>query len=174
MNRAAWLLRRHASTIALGAGLALALFALAVQQLVLPPLAAQLQALRSDAEREAPARQALERPDGARAQLAAFYRHFDRGLGLADHLGTLHGAALQAGIAFNRADYRLATAPDRRLDRYQIVLPVRGSYPAIRSFIALTLHDLPTVSLDQVQLQRREVGETEVDAQLVFTLHLAR
>jgi hypothetical protein len=174
VNRALWLLRRHGAPVALAAGGVLGAAALAVQWTVLPPLQARIEALRADAGRDVPARRALERPDGARARLAAFYGYFDRPERLTDHLGALYAAGLQAGIEFKRAEYRLASSPERRLDRYQIVLPVRGSYPAIRGFIAETLRALPTASLDQVQFQRREVGEAAVDAQLVFTLHLAR
>lgn len=179
MKRALWMLRRHASAWALWMGLALVLGSLALQWGAIRPLQAQLEALENatSGKREshiAGAGQALERPTGPRAQLAAFYGYFDRGDKLTDLLATLHVVGRGAGLEIKRAEYRMSSSPERKLDRYQVLLPIRGSYQAIRAFIATALHELPTLSLDQVQFQRKEVGEPTIDAQVSFSFHLSR
>ena len=178
VSRLGWIARRRAGTWAMWGGVALVLASLALQWLVIAPLEQRIGALESarsgrDA-RLASAGQTLERSGGARAQLAGFYGHFERSDGLTDLLAKLHVAGKQAGLEVRRAEYRMSSPPDRRLDRYQIVMPIRGSYPAIRAFIANALRELPTLSLDQVQFQRKEVGDPIVDAQLSFSIHLAR
>jgi hypothetical protein len=179
LSRVLWLVRRHASGMALGTGLVLMLSALAMQALAIRPLEARLETLERELRggRQGPvaaAQRALERSDGPRAQLAAFYGHFERGERLTDLLAVLHGVGQHAGLELQRAEYRLSSLPERRLERYQVVLPVRGSYPTIRRFIADVLAELPTVSLDHVQFQRREVGETVVEAQVTLSFHLPR
>jgi hypothetical protein len=72
------------------------------------------------------------------------------------------------------ADYRLTSQPDRKIDRYQMILPVHGSYPTVRAFITASLRAMPMMSLDQVQFERKNVGDGAVDAQITFTFHLAR
>jgi hypothetical protein len=179
MKRALWLLRRHAATGSLWLGLVLVLSSLALQWWGIRPLEAQIEALEQGGAgkregRIAGAGQALEQASGPRAQLAAFYGYFDRGERLTELLATLHVAGKDAGVEIKRADYRLSSSPERRLDRYQVLMPIRGSYPAIRVFIANALRELPTMSLDQVQFQRKAVGDAAVDAQVSFTFHIAR
>jgi len=179
VKRARWLLRRYASTASLWGGLALVLASLALQGWAIRPLEAQLEALESAGSgaregRITGAGHVLEQNSGPRAQLAAFYGYFDRGDKLTELLATLHVVGKSTGIEVKRADYRMTSSPERRLDRYQVVMPVRGSYRSVRLFIATALRELPTMSLDQVQFQRKEIGDTTVDAQVSFTFHLAR
>ena len=179
MKRVLWLLRRHGSAIALWAGLALIVASLALQWFGIAPLEARVEALERarSGQREgqlARAESALAQPGGARMQLAGFYGYFERGERLTDLLAKLHVVGKGSGIELARAEYRMHSTPERKLDRYQVILPIRGSYQAIRVFVATALRELPTVSLDQVQFQRKEVGDPTVDAQVSFSFHLAR
>ena len=72
------------------------------------------------------------------------------------------------------AEYRLSSSGEQRLLRYQVVLPVSGTYRMIRVFVARALRELPTMSLDLVQLERETIGDTTVEAQISFTFHLPR
>lgn len=175
MKRALWWLRRHAVVLALWGGLLLIGLATSMQWLVIRPLEQQLAA-----DEQADARQgrrpalALDPGNDPRTQLATFYATFERADKLTGSLGKLHALGRAKGLELKRAEYRLSSPTEGRLDRYQVVMPLRGSYKALRAFIAAALRELPTMTLDQVQFQRQEVGEAMVDAQLTLTFHLAR
>jgi hypothetical protein len=179
VKRLLWIARRFASAGALWVGLALMLGALATQWWAIAPMEERIDVLESarGGKREehiAGAEQKLAQAGGPRMQLTSFYSHFDRGDKLTDLLATLHVVGKGAGLQIRRAEYRLSSSPDRRLDRYQVMLPIRGSYPAIRVFIATALRELPTMSLDQVQFQRKEIGDPMIDAQVTLSFHLPR
>jgi Tfp pilus assembly protein PilO len=173
----AWWLRRHARELAFTSGALLLAAALLVHALVVAPLVQQAQALSAAPK---PARAAeierlradVARPDAAAQQLAAFQAHFRSGAPLTERLRHLHDTARRHGLTLQRADYRLEHAPQQPLARYQVVLPLHGSYPAIRDFIATLLREQPTLALEQVQFQRRAIGEGATDALLTLTYFL--
>lgn len=179
MKRALWLLRWRGAGLALWAGAVLMAAALGLHWTVVRPLAQRVDALQARAP--GPRAGALERmgdalssPDSTRARLDTFYRHFERDEHLTDRLARVHAIATRLGLEIKRADYRLDSQPGRRLDRYLMTVPVQGSYPATRAFVSAVLRDLPTVSLEQVQFQRKDVAEGSVDAQISFVFHLAK
>lgn len=168
-----WLVRRRGPVLALAVGGALLVLALAWQQFAVQPLAARVQALQAQ---RMPARESmldragdsLARSDSPRAQLAAFYGHFEGNASLTERLARLHTIAKRLKLELPRADYKLASAPDKRLARYQMVLPIRGRYPVIRRFIGEALREMPTLALESIQFQRKEVGDDAVDALITF------
>jgi hypothetical protein len=179
MKRLAWLLWWRASQLALSLGLVVLAAALAFSWLTLRPLEQHLAALThaqslqpqvrlSRMERE------MARPDGPRHQLAGFYRHFEAGGSITDLLAKLYDVAKASGIEMQRADYRMLNVAHRKLNRYQIIVPVQGDYRTMRVFIASALRELPTMSLDHVQFQRKAIGDRVVDAQVTFSFHLPR
>lgn len=179
MKRLSWLLMHHRAGLALWVGIALAGVALAMQWLALGPLQARVEALQ--AQRQAPRDQKLDRlgdvlaqSESPGAQLAGFYGYFAKDERLSDRLARLHEVARSLGLEMRRAEYRLISQPDRRLDRYQMVLPLTGSYPVIRRFVTTVLREMPTVSLEQVQFQRKDIADAAVEAQVSFTFHLPR
>jgi len=105
------------------------------------------------------------------AQLTGFYQFFPAHVATPDLLEKLYAAAEASGIALEQGDYRLASGKDDKLERYQITLPVRGSYPQIRKFIGRLLADLPAASLDGVSFQRQKISDTQVESQIKFTLY---
>lgn len=56
--------------------------------------------------------------------------------------------------------------------RYQIVLPVRGSYVAIRRFVDGSLAAIPAAALESIRLQRDDVGSAELVAELKFVIYV--
>lgn len=105
-------------------------------------------------------------------QLSSFYQSFPAHAATPDLLEKLYAAAAESGIALEQGDYRLASGKGDKLERYQITLPVRGTYPQIRKFIGRLLADLPAASLDGVSFLRQKVGDTQVESQLKLTLYL--
>ncbi|AFK72919.1 pilus assembly protein PilO [Pseudomonas putida SJTE-1] len=86
----------------------------------------------------------------------------------------LYRLASAERISLARGEYALGIDPKTQLARYQIVLPVRGSYPQIRGFIKGLLKQLPTLVLEDLELQRKRIGDSELNARLRMTLYLSR
>lgn len=106
-------------------------------------------------------------------QLAAFYGYFDRPDDQVDWLARLYGTTRHAGLELRTADYRLVET-DGRIARYEIALPLTGTYTQLRTFIALALDENPILSLDQISLRRKRVNDSVVEADAVFTIHLLK
>lgn len=179
MNRLAWLLQRRGDTLVLALGVALVAATLAVHHVLVQPLAVRVNT--QQAERAGGREQRVERLDDAlaraaspAAQLAAFHTHFTHDPSLAERLVRLHGIAAELGLELEQAEYRLAHAPDSRLDRYQMVLPLVAPYPQVRAFVGAALREMPTLSLDAIRLQRPDVAEGAAQAQITFTFFVAR
>ena len=143
--------------------------------LVVKPLEARLRTL----EHERHGAQQSEGSDGLKlvgaslqaARVADFYRYFDRQQRVDDWLARLHGIATASGLELRTGNYRLAEA-QRRIDRYEISLPVSGSYTQIRAFLEGALAEIPVLSLDQASFRRKGTNETRIEAEIVLTLHL--
>ena len=160
---------------------ALALLALAAlfHAFVLQPLQARNAELASQLERQS-ARAGSDRA-GAGAmrgavvasKLDTFYRYLGRGEAPTDWLAKLYGIASATGIEMQSATYRTQPA-GRRLERYEIVLPVTGTYLQVREFLKRALAEIPVLSLDQMSVKREARNEGAVQAELHLTLHLVK
>lgn len=99
-----------------------------------------------------------EQPAMAPAAAAALRRLFD--------------AADETGLELAQGEYRLTELKDAHLRRYQLSLPVAGSYPEIRAFVAQALNADPALALTAMQLRRDSIDTPELDVLLNFTLYL--
>jgi hypothetical protein len=108
------------------------------------------------------------------AQLEKFYRFFPADGTLADQLARLHAIGDANGLALQQAEYRTGDERGPRLGQYRISVPVTATYPSLKRFLAAALTEMPNLSLDQISMQRRRVGDATVDVQLQFTLFLLR
>ncbi|HDS1735317.1 type 4a pilus biogenesis protein PilO [Pseudomonas sp. BP8] len=86
----------------------------------------------------------------------------------------LYRLASAERISLARGEYALGVDPKTQLARYQIVLPLRGSYPQIRGFLQALLGQLPTLVLEDLELQRKRIGDSELNGRLRMTLYLSR
>lgn len=86
----------------------------------------------------------------------------------------LYHLASAERISLARGEYALGIDPKTQLVRYQIVLPVRGSYPQIRGFLQALLGQLPTLVLEDLELQRKRIGDQELNGRVRMTLYLSR
>jgi Tfp pilus assembly protein PilO len=139
-----------------------------------------LEARKAQLEREADTRQRRAGGDFIRVasrnpshQMDDFYRFFERGQRTDEWLAKLYGIGTAAGLQLRAGTYRLDETR-QRFDRYQVQLPVRGSYAQIRAFLEASLAEIPVMSLDQVSFRRKAANETAVEAEIVLTLHLLR
>jgi len=56
--------------------------------------------------------------------------------------------------------------------RYEVVLPVKGSYPQVKRFLSQAMQDTPGLALDAISLQRDRGGSQELAVQLRFTVFM--
>jgi hypothetical protein len=178
MSRLLWLLHRRGPLLALVGGALLIAATLLGHRLAIVPMQQRVQTLQAEPPRPrddllARLDDELMRPEAPRAQLASFYAHFDRDDQLTDRLARLYAIARSLGLEMKQAQYRMNSPGQRKLDRYQMVVPVHGSYPAVRGLITTVLRDMPTTSLDQIQFQRKDIGDRQVETLLTFTFYLS-
>lgn len=176
MTRRGWLLRRArrrlgwpglAGLALLGLGLVFYAGVNLPERLRAAGLQQQVAAARSQA-----ATRASPAAMGPEARLAAFYGEFPVRETLPGWLEKIYAAGNTAALALDRADYKLNPDRDSRLLRYEVDLPVRGSYVQIREFIRTVLAEVPTIALRDLQLQRSAIGDPEVEARIRFILYL--
>jgi len=148
--------------------------AAALQYYGVTPLESREQALAQRLESQT----AHQRASGARAmrdaapaaKLAEFYGYFE-GEKTTDSLGRLNKLATASGVELRSADYRLQSTGSR-IGRYEITLPLSGSYAHIRAFLEKALVEIPVLSLDQISFHRKQAADATVQAEARFTLHI--
>jgi hypothetical protein len=170
------------------AGLALFAAAALFLFLVLKPVQEKSRLLEASLARHggAAAGQAASGNTAANAadKLQIFYAYLDRGESRTDWLAKLYGIATATGVELQSGSYRAAAgektadkgdkADNGRIERYEIVLPVSGSYTQLREFLKRTLAEIPVLSLDQMTLKRESRNDGAVQAELKLTLHMVK
>jgi len=104
------------------------------------------------------------------AQLAAFEKFFPSSSEINRVTEQIHRAAEKENLILDRGEYRLSEEQGLNLLRYQITLPVKGSYISIRGFLRRVLNDIPSASLDGISLQRQNAGDEILEAQIRLSL----
>lgn len=109
-------------------------------------------------------------------KLARLYQALGREETATDWLAKLYAISRATGVEMQSAHYRTEGSPSAqgRIERYEIVLPVEGSYAQLRDFLGRALAEIPVLSLDQVSLKRERSSEREVHAELRLTLHMVK
>jgi hypothetical protein len=111
----------------------------------------------------------------AGAKLEKFYDVLGRSETATDWLAKLYAISKATGVEMQSANYRTDnTEKSGRIERYEIVLPVSGTYSQLRDFLGRALAEIPVMSLDQLALKRESRTEGEVQAELRLTLHLVK
>ncbi len=87
-------------------------------------------------------------------------------------LGVVLVQATDAGVALNQGKYVYTPAAANHLARYTFEFPVKGDYGSIRSFINKSLAAVPALGLDKLQIERKNVGDTSVSADVGFVIYL--
>ena len=119
-------------------------------------------------------RAASEEPKTPSDRLNAFYGLLPPSDHIADLLGKIFGVADQQTLILEQGEYRAVRDNVSRLTHYQIMLPVKGTYPQVRKFVAAALAEVPNLSLDSIQFERQKVGDSMVDAKVKLVLYLGQ
>jgi len=102
--------------------------------------------------------------------LRAFYDLLGDSSEAERHVSSLFSIAAKIGIDLDQGEYKWEFDRNSRTYRYQIVLPVKGSYSLIRQFCEKSLLAIPFASLDEVKFRREAVGEDTLDGSVKFTI----
>jgi len=128
---------------------------------------------QSEAFRIAAAQQQkIARQADPAAQLVEFYKLFPGSDSLSDTLDKVYAAAAENNIALNQGDYSLSTADGGVLQRYEIDLPVRGTYAQVRNFIAKVLAENKNAALTAITFSRNNSTDIGVEAQVRFDVYV--
>lgn len=85
-------------------------------------------------------------------------------------LGQIVGQATAAQLELEKGTYSLVSSKSQRVVRYQLVYPVRGTYPAIRKFVDGSLAAVPSLALGGLRMERSTVGVSQLDAEVKFVI----
>jgi Tfp pilus assembly protein PilO len=139
------------------------------------PMQDELEALKQsmDALRNPSSRQAKIDLSGSQTeQLAEFYRFFPPEKDSPKWLGMMMEIAVRNGITLNHGDYAVVRDAAGQLRRFRITLPVQGTYPQIRKYLATLIADIPSMSLENVQFERKGIEDTDLKANIKLVLYL--
>jgi Tfp pilus assembly protein PilO len=161
-------MRRVLNQIGLAGVAAIALLAAALlfSNFAVKPLEERNRSLKEIAGRQA------GKPDASQSgdKVAAVYEFLQKDEDTTDWLAKLYGIGVATGVQLKSANYRTQKT-EGRIVRYEIVLPVAGSYPQIRDFLKRSLAEIPVLSLDSISLKR---GQGAIQAEMRLTLHMVK
>jgi Tfp pilus assembly protein PilO len=148
------------------ASIALLAAALLLSNFAVKPLQERTQLLKESAARQARKADTSQSGD----KVAAVYQFLEKEEQTTDWLAKLHGIGVATGVQLKSASYQTPKT-EGRIVRYEIALPVAGSYTQIRDFLKRALAEMPVLSLDSISLKR---GEGAIQAELRLTLHMVK
>jgi hypothetical protein len=111
-------------------------------------------------------------PATSNDNLAAFYAVLGEKRYAEQQVATLFALAAKNGLSLSQGEYKGSYDATTRVNSYQVVLPVKGSYKAIWQFALACLQSVPFASLDEISFRRETIGEPNVDARLRLTFYL--
>jgi len=138
--------------------------------LVLQPLKDKNRVLAARAGAMSDAPSAAATPN---EKLAAVYQYLAKPEAATDWLAKLYAIGRATGVELQSASYKTQGAAGR-LERYEMTIPLTGSYTQMRDFLKRALAEIPVLSLDQISLKRENRREGTVQAELHLTLHMVK
>jgi Tfp pilus assembly protein PilO len=110
---------------------------------------------------------------GVQARLAEFREFFPPAAAVPETLASIHDAAQAHGVLLERAEYKETRDKASPLVRYQVSLPLRGSYPQIRAWLADVMNGNASAVLEDFALKRDEVGSETLEARARLSIYFA-
>lgn len=154
------------------------LLGLGVWQWGYPQLQARLQAQQTALSGIRTALRAADMPappppkSVSQEHLEAFYDALGEANYVEEQVKTFLALAAKNNLKLNTAEYNMAVDRNGKFRTYQAILPVKGSYRAIRQFCEQALLAMPFASLDDIGFRRDTIANTTLEARLRFTLYV--
>jgi Tfp pilus assembly protein PilO len=107
-------------------------------------------------------------------QLQEFYRFFPAQHNSPELLDKLFNIAQRSGLQLNDGEYKLTRDKASSLMKLGITLPVRGKYPQIRNFLSALHAEMPSLVLEKVQFERKNIVDSSVQTKIALALYLVQ
>jgi hypothetical protein len=85
-------------------------------------------------------------------------------------LGQVLQQARLAGVVLATGHYAYSPPKAGQVARYELDFPLKAEYPSVRDFIDRTLTAVPAAGLDKLDIERKAVGDTLVNADVRFVV----
>ena len=105
--------------------------------------------------------------------LARFYASLGEQEYVEQQIKTLFAIAKKLGLSLQQGEYKATLERQGGFNKYQIVLPLKGSYSLIRQFCEQVLVAIPFASLDELNFKRDSISNRVLETKLRFTLYLS-
>lgn len=112
-------------------------------------------------------------PSGADS-LQQFFGFFPDTRTVPDWLAVIDRDATRDHLKLTQADYRIVRDTSGELTRYQVNLPLRGSYQQIAAFCNHVLRDVPIAAIESMSFERQRADDPQLEARLRLTLFFGR
>jgi len=109
---------------------------------------------------------------GGDQALKEFYDFFPRIDSSPFWIGELVRVAEIHEVEINSSDFHMTLGEGSSLARYEMTLPIYGSYPQIRAFIADALISVPAMAITGINIKRRDVKSNQLEVGLKVSLYL--
>lgn len=80
--------------------------------------------------------------------------------------------AKKHNVELSSSEYRLVNENDARLARYEMILPIRGSYAQLRAFMADALETVSAMAISAIAIKRESVTTEKLEVRLEINLYL--
>lgn len=87
-------------------------------------------------------------------------------------VAAIHQAAAAQGLATGAGEYRSRKEAGGEVLRYEIALPLKGAYPALRAWLADLAAQQPALAIDELNLHRSTAEAGQVEGRLRLFLFL--
>jgi hypothetical protein len=87
-----------------------------------------------------------------------------------DDIAAILAQARAANLTLGSAQYQIGADRTGAFTSYQVVLPVKDRYVAIRRFVALVLNNVPNAALQEIHVERPAVSGDVLEARIRFDL----
>ncbi|CQR44907.1 conserved exported hypothetical protein [Thiomonas sp. CB3] len=105
-----------------------------------------------------------------RANNASWVRTLPAASSIPAMMRELAALAQKQGLALDQGQYSVTPIAGTALLRWHAHIPITGSYPALRTFLAKSLQAMPALALDGFKLERQDIGAETVQAELRLSL----
>ena len=85
-------------------------------------------------------------------------------------IGVMYTQARASNVALDTGHYVYSPPKTGSLARYDMEFPVKASYPDLRNFINKTLTAVPAAALSKLHVERKTVGDAQVNANVGFVV----
>ncbi len=86
-------------------------------------------------------------------------------------LGVLLQQAEASKLSLDTGKYETQATKTGDITRYRVSFPVTGPYPQVRHFVDAVLVALPSVSISEMNIERKTISDGQVEARLRLTFY---